>query len=100
MSSSRYLPIVLVCALACGSSEAPGEPGNAGDAAESSEAGAPSPDLRAASPRIRQLRVELTGTDVAMRIERARLVDVFETAPPIPSLGGANMLVGTRPAEP
>ncbi|HVZ31160.1 MAG TPA: hypothetical protein VG963_01965, partial [Polyangiaceae bacterium] len=60
----------------------------------SSELGELSPNTRADSPRIRQLRVDLSGTDVAPRIERARLIDVFEAAPPVPSLGGAAMLVG------
>ena len=38
--------------------------------------------------------MDLAGTGAAPRIERARLVEVFEAAPPVPSLGGAAMLVG------
>lgn len=94
MGSSEWLPMLVLCGLACGSGEEPSELGGIGASSESSEVGALSPDRRADSPRIRQLRVDLAGTDSAPRIERARLVEVFEAAPPVPSLGGAAMLVG------
>jgi hypothetical protein len=43
---------------------------------------------------VRQLRVDLAGTDAAPRIVGARLIDVPGDQIPIPSLAGAAVLVG------
>jgi hypothetical protein len=89
MNLSACFSIALACGLACacggGSTREPGEEIEQEDL---------SPNTRSDSPRVRQLRVDLAGTDAALRILRARLVEVPEDALPIPSLGGTSILVG------
>jgi hypothetical protein len=91
MNSTRRFLITLHCGLVCSCA---GDPSKRGDQGEESAQGDLSPNPRSALPKVRQLRVDLAGTDAAMRIVNARLVDVPESGPMTPSLGGAAILVG------